>query len=407
MTTSVSKLSNGLHVATQKIEHAHSVALGIWVKSGTRHESKSKKGLSHLLEHMAFKGTAAKNSLEIARDFERLGAQINAYTSREVTSYHVRVLKEYVYDVLGYLADIFLNSQFNEEELVKEKKVVLQELAEAEDTPDDIIFDDLQDVAFPDQSMGWSILGERKTIKKITREDLLTQRETQYTGSNAVIAAVGDINHQDFLAHTASLFGELDQGSPNISEKATFKAGRKIDVRPLQQQHIAIGFEGVSFYDPLFYPLAIYSTLLGGGMSSRLFEEVREKRGLAYSIHTFNSVYTDTGLFGVYAGTEAKDSQEVIRIILDEIEKTTKHIHDDEILRAKNQVKSSVLMNLENLSSSAETLAGNILYWKKPIEPLEIIEKIDNIGMQDLKQIALQLLERPHALASVGPFENF
>src|SRR3990167_1654439 len=314
MTVRITTLENGLRVITDNIPGVATATLGLWVQVGARYEPAALNGISHFLEHMAFKGTATRTAKQIAEEIENVGGHLNAYTSRENTAYHARVLAADVPLALELIADIIQNSTFEEQEVARERNVILQEIGQTLDTPDDIIFDYFQEIAFPNQPLGRSILGKPAIVEKISGDDLRNYINQEYTASRMVFAAAGAVTHDQIVDLCQKHFVKLPTHPTKDYEKAMYKGGNFFEKKELEQVHLLVGFESCPYGHPAYFPFAVFSNLLGGGMSSRLFQEVREKRGLVYSISCFNSVFRDTGIFGIYAGTSEEKVSELIPV---------------------------------------------------------------------------------------------
>jgi predicted Zn-dependent peptidase len=403
MTIQVSTLANGLRIVTDTIPSIETAALGIWVNIGTRHEKAQINGIAHMLEHMAFKGTTTRKARDIAEQIEAVGGYLNAATSREMTTYYARILKDDVPLALDILSDILQNSVFEPEELEHERAVILQEINQAYDTPDDIIFDYFQETAFPNQTMGYPILGTAEIIKQIDRKTLLAFMQDYYVASRMVLAAAGNVNHDQIVSIADKCFANLKSHTSISHEPAFYAGGEGRYKRDLEQVHMILGFEGVCMDHRDYYAASVLATLFGGGMSSRLFQEVREKRGLVYSIYAFKSSYTDTGLFAIYAGTGAEQVKDVIPTICDEINKVTHFIEDRELIRAKAQLKASLLMGLESTSNRCEQLAQQMLFHGRPLTSAEITERIEVVNIEDLKRVAKTIFTSIPTLTSLGP----
>jgi predicted Zn-dependent peptidase len=298
----VSTLNNGLRVASDPMDTVETVSVGVWIEAGARDEDATVNGASHLIEHMVFKGTERRDARSIAEEIEAVGGHLNAHTSREYTAYYAKVLKDDAALAVDILADIVQNAKLDAEELERERAVVIQEIMQSHDTPDDIVFDRFQEAAFPRQPIGRSVLGTAELIRNIPREALVAYVNAHYRASGIVLAAAGRIEHDRLLALANDAFGRLEAGAAKQREPAVYVGGDCRENRDLEQAHIILGFEGLAYRDPDFYALSVLSTLLGGGMSSRLFQEIREKRGLVYSIYSFPSSFVDGGVFGIYAG---------------------------------------------------------------------------------------------------------
>ncbi len=286
MSIRVTRLSNGLRVATHQMPHLGTVALGVWVASGARHESAREHGISHLLEHMAFKGTARRSAQDIAEEIEQVGGDLNAATSLDTTYYYARVLRDDVAIALDILADIIQNPRYSEDELERERDVILQEIAGTKDSPDDTVYDLAQDAAYTDQPLGRPILGTPASVTSFTTGDLRTFLKARYRAGSMVLSAAGNVDHDALVRHAEAFFKDLGAGQPTTAESAHYVGGARASEKPFEQAHVVMGFEGMAYKDPAFYAAQVFSGLFGGGMSSRLFQEVREKRGLCYSIYS-------------------------------------------------------------------------------------------------------------------------
>ncbi|MGB0750198.1 MAG: M16 family metallopeptidase, partial [Magnetospiraceae bacterium] len=322
MSTRLTVLDNGMRVVTDAMETVETASLGVWVEAGTRHETPQVNGISHLLEHMAFKGTRRRDARAIAEEIEAVGGQMNAYTSRENTAYYAKVLKEDVGLALDVIADILQNSVMDPEELARERSVIVQEIRQANDTPDDIIFDHFQETAFPDQAIGRPVLGTEHLVETMPRESILAYMRDHYSPSRLVLSAAGRVNHVEIVNMAEAAFTDLTAGPSEAFDPLVYKGGDYRESRNLDQVQFVLGLEGAAYDSPDYYPMTILTTILGGGMSSRLFQEVREKRGLAYSIYAFASSYVDGGVFGIHAGTGAGELEELVPVIADALTET-------------------------------------------------------------------------------------
>ncbi len=403
----VTTLANGLRVASADMPGLETAAVGVWVNAGARNETLELNGVSHLLEHMAFKGTRRRNALAIAEEIESVGGHLNAYTSREQTAYLARVLKDDVPLAVDLLADILQHTTMPEDELTREREVVIQEIAQVHDTPDDMVFDDFQETAFPDQPIGRSILGTVDKVGGFSRQALMRYMGSLYSAENMVAVAAGRIDHDDFVELIATAFDSLPPAIPCTVEPAIYRGGDKRSERDLEQVHLVVGFNGVPFGDSAFFAEQVMSTALGGGMSSRLFQEVREKRGLAYSVFSFATSYADSGLFGIYAGTGETHVGELMPVICDEVAKIAAAIDDDELDRARTQIKASLLMLLESPSSRCEQIARHMMIYGRPLPPEELIERIDAVDGDAVTAAARRLIEdgRP-TITALGPISG-
>ncbi|MFK4642946.1 putative Zn-dependent peptidase [Bradyrhizobium ottawaense] len=341
MSVEISKLASGLTVVTDKMPHLETAALGVWAGVGGRDEKPNEHGISHLLEHMAFKGTTKRSSREIVEEIEAVGGDLNAGTSTETTSYYARVLKADVPLALDVLADILANPAFEPDELEREKNVIVQEIGAAQDTPDDVVFEHLNELCYPDQPMGRSLLGTAKTLRAFNRDSLRDYLSTHYRGPDMVVAAAGAVDHKQVVAEVEKRFASFEATPGPKPQAAMFgKGGAKVVHRELEQAHLTLALEGVPQSDLSLFSLQVFTNILGGGMSSRLFQEVREKRGLCYSIYSFHAPYTDTGFFGLYTGTDPADAPEMMEVVVDIMNDSVETLTEAEIARAKAQMKA-------------------------------------------------------------------
>ncbi|MFY7777447.1 MAG: M16 family metallopeptidase, partial [Elstera sp.] len=384
----LSTLRNGLTVLTDTMPGAETVSLGVWVGVGTRDEAAEQNGIAHVLEHMAFKGTLSLSAREIAEKIEDVGGHLNAYTTREHTAYYAKVLAADTPLAVSLLADILLNSVFDGEELTRERAVILQEIGQAMDTPDDVIFDQFQEIAYPDQPLGRPVLGRAEIVESITREQLSAYLKRHYHPKNMIVAAAGKIDHAAFEALVSAAFGDMTGSAiETLPAHARYIGGTQIEARDLEQSHLVIGFPTVSANDPDYYALSVYSTILGGGMSSRLFQEVREKRGLVYSVYSFASTYRDTGLMGIYAGTGPEELAKLIPVIADEIQRLPDTLTAPEIARAHAQLRAGTLMARESTSARVEALAQNFLTYGRTVEVAEVLERLAAVSTEDIRRL--------------------
>ncbi len=391
-------------VITDDMPHLESASLGIWVKAGSRSESLAEHGISHVLEHMAFKGTSSRNALQIAEAIENVGGDLNAATSVEHTGYFARVLKEDVPLAADILSDILQNSLFEQTELDREQQVIVQEIGAARDNPDDHVFDLFQEAAFPDQPIGRTILGTVDSVKSFSPGTIRDYMERNYVGDQMVVCAAGNVDHDELVRIATDRFGDLKPHGAPVPEKAQYVGGENRVLSDHEQAHIVLGFEGRAYNSDGFYAAQILASILGGGMSSRLFQEVREKRGLCYSVYSFHWAFADSGIFGVAASTGEEEVTDLIPVVVDELLKATETITEDEVLRVRNQIRAGLLMSLESPSSRAGQLARQQILWGRPIPLQETVERINRITADRVKQIARQVLDKSSfSLAGVGP----
>ena len=403
MTVELSRLPSGLAVVTDAMPHLETASLGVWVGSGSRYEEVDEHGISHLLEHMAFKGTSRRTAREIVETIEAVGGDLNAGTGVEITAYYARVLKADVPLALDVLSDILTDPAFDPEELTREQNVIVQEIGAVEDTPDDIVFDHLQSTAFPDQAVGRSILGTPATVRSLTGRKLRAYLGRTYRASDMVIAAAGAIDHQTVLGEAERRFAKLNGAAASRPAPARFRGGSRIDARDLEQVHIAMALEGLPQRNADLYSLHVFTHIVGGGMSSRLFQEVREVRGLCYAIYAFHSPYVDTGLFGLYAGTDQVDAPELMRVVIGEIQSAAETLTEREVARAKAQMKAGILIALESSSARAEQLARQLIMHGRPIPVEEIVAKVDAVTVESARAAGRALIRRSRpALAVLG-----
>lgn len=399
----VTRLGSGLTVITEQMPRVETVSVGAYVAAGARFETAEENGISHFLEHMAFKGTERRSARVIAEEIELVGGHINAYTAREQTAYYVKLLKEDLELGADIIGDILGHSTFEPEELERERSVILQEIGQANDTPDDIIFDHFQEAAFPDQPVGRPVLGTASVIERLKRGSLLSYMQVHYGAGNVVLAGAGALTHERVLALAERHFTDLSARRAPAASPAQYRGGEHRETRDLDQVHIVLGFPSVGYADTDFYPVLLLATLLGGGMSSRLFQEVREKRGLVYSIYSFTAPYHDGGLFGIYAGTGEKEVEELMPVVLEELGKVQKEVAEEELARARAQVKASLLMSLESTGSRCEQLARQWQIYGRVIPIAETVAKIAAVGLDDVQRAARRLFRAPPTLAVLGP----
>nr|WP_283055212.1 pitrilysin family protein [Thetidibacter halocola] len=400
-------MENGLRIVTERMPGLQSAAIGIWVCAGGRHERPEQNGVAHFLEHMAFKGTARRSALQIAEAIEDVGGYINAYTSREVTAYYARVLgadTELALDVIG---DILMNPVFDPKEIETERHVILQEIGQALDTPDDVIFDWLQEKAYPGQALGRTILGETARIRAFDREDLATFVTEHYGPDQLILSAAGDVDHDRIVTQAREIFGGLIRRPGRSADPARFAGGEARHEKRLEQAHVALAFDGPGYRHADYYTGQIYSIALGGGMSSRLFQEIREKRGLCYTIFAQSGAYADTGMTTIYAGTSADEIGDLMTLTIDEMKRAVEDMSVAEIDRARAQMKAGLLMGLESPSSRAERMARMLQIWGE-VPPIEsTVAKIDAVTPEDVRRFAeAQAVTSPAALALYGPVKR-
>lgn len=399
----LSRLANGLTVATESIPGIRTATVGVWVAAGSRHEREDEHGLSHLIEHMAFKGTERRSARRIAEDVENVGGEINAATSTEFTSYSARVLAEDVGLAVDVLGDILANSLFDPGELAREKNVILQEFASIEDSPDDVVTDAFMEVAFAGQAIGRPILGRPDTIESFDAGMIRAFMARQYGPDRMVLAAAGTIDHDRLVEAAEAALGGLVSAAPPGLEAAAYRGGERRLRRKLEQANVVIGLPGVSFRDPAYFATHMFAHALGGGLTSRLWHEVRETRGLAYSIDAFHWPFTDCGLFGIGAGTSAGDLAELVEVSLRMARETAATLQPDELARAKAQLKVAMLASLETPGGRIERAARQILAWGRVIPPEETVAHVEAVTVDEVREAGRVALGGPPTLAAIGP----
>ncbi|MCP1198212.1 pitrilysin family protein [Notoacmeibacter sp. MSK16QG-6] len=405
MRVQTTTLANGLIVATETRSHVESVALGLWNNSGSRHERPDEHGIAHLLEHMAFKGTRRRSAEDIAFEIENVGGEINASTSVETTSFFARVLKEDVGLATDILCDILRDSVFDEDELQREKHVIVQEIGAAMDTPDDIVFDRFAETAFQGQPVGRSVLGTRETIEEFSSEQLRSYLDREYGADRMIAVAVGAVEHEDFLREIESRLGDLGfHSGDDTSPEAVYTGGDFRETRSLLDAQILIGFEGKPFLARDFYASQLLATVLGGGMSSRLFQEVRERRGLCYSVSAFHWSFSDTGLFGIHAATGEEDIADLVPVILEEMMELPNSVRKDEVDRARAQLRASLFMSGESSMSRASQIARQLLIHGRVLPRQEIMDRLSDISVDRVGDLAYRTFSgSAPTVAAIGP----
>ncbi len=396
-----------MRIVSDPMPSLETAAVGVWVDTGARHESLEENGISHVLEHMAFKGTESRTALDIAENIEAVGGHLNAYTSRDQTAYYARILKDDVPLATEILGDILQHSIFDDEELLREKEVIVQEIGQTNDTPDDVIFDHLQETAYAGQAVGRSILGTADRVRGFSRETVSGYMKNRYLASKMVLSASGAVDHDSLVELAENCFSDLPVSGATDMQAASYTGGEYREERDLEQVHFALSVPGLSYQDEDFYAVQILSGLLGGGMSSRLFQEVREKRGLCYSVFSFSSSFADSGLFTVYAGTGEQQIGDLGQVICDELIKVTEEITEAELARAKAQHKAGLLMGQENPAARCEVHARQMLIYDRVISTSEITQKIESVTPIQLTSLANRLFSDVQpSLAALGPIKN-
>ena len=402
----ITRLANGLTVATEAMPGLATATLGVWVGAGSRNERPEEHGLSHLIEHMAFKGTATRSARRIAEDIENVGGEINAATSVEQTSYTARVLGEDAEVALDVLGDILTRSVFEAGELAREKGVILQEYAAVEDTPDDVVYDAFTEAAFPDQPIGRPILGRPETIQSFDRAAIEAYLAREYTPGRMVLAAAGAVEHDAIVAAAEKHFGAMPASEAPEAVPGQYRGGERRMKRKLEQANLVLGLPGLSFRDDTYYATHLFAQVLGGGLTSRLWHEVRETRGLAYEIHAFHWPFSDCGLFGIGAGTAGADLPGLVDVTLACLRDAAGTVDEAELARAKAQLKVALLSALETPGGRIERTARQLLAWGRIIPAAEVIAKVDAVTTDDVRAAGRALIAGAPTLAAIGPIKT-
>jgi len=408
MTSNLTRLANGLRVVSHHMAHVETVSLGVWVAAGARHEQESQHGISHLLEHMAFKGTERRTASDIAEQIEAVGGELNAATSLETTAYFARMLKGDLPLALDILADILQAPRFSEDELEREREVILQEIAATRDSPDEMAYELLQDAAFPEQAIGRPILGTTRSVKGFRAPDLRDFLRANYGATRMVLSAAGNVDHGELVRHVEALFGAMNGGGGGRYEPARYVGGVRTMAKAFEQSHLVMAFAAPSYRAPEFYTAQVFSGLLGGGMSSRLFQEVRERRGLCYAIYSTCWALADAGLFAIHAATGPEMMAELINVVGGELVRAAAEPPSEaELARSKAQLKAGLLMGLESSSARAEQMARQLLLFDRLISPPELVERIEAVTAEAVRDLAARLFKGSQpSVAVVGAGRN-
>lgn len=403
-------LESGLRVVTEHIPYVRSVSVGVWVTAGSRYEAPNNNGISHLLEHMVFKGTSNRTAEQIAQSLEAVGGQLNAFTSRELTCYYAHILDEYLLIAVDVLADILCNSIFDPGEIEKEKKVVIEEIKNLNDTPDDLIHDLFAKAVWEPHPLSRSILGTEENIKGFTRQDVVQYLEEQYRADRVVIAAAGNVNHDQLVGWVEDKFRFSEAQPDSLTQEGLPPISTKVEVysRDISQVHLCIGTRTFPFYDPRRYAMLALNTILGGGMSSRLFQNIREKTGIAYSIYSYVDFLRDTGIFGTYAGIDVSQFKKALRLILVEFQKLkSQPLTQEELFRVKSQLKGNLMLGLESTSNRMTRLAKTEIYLNRYFTLDETLAAVERVTEEEVLEVAKELLEPDRLnLTILGPVEE-
>ena len=408
MSVNMTRLANGMTVVSDQMSHLKSSAVGVWVNAGSRSEDENEHGISHLLEHMAFKGTETRSAVQIVEEIESVGGDVNASTGIENTSYFVRILEDDLPLAIDILGDILANSTFDEEELEREKQVIIQEIGAAYDMPEDRVFDHILEQAYPDQPLGRTILGTPETVQGFSSFDIENYMGTHYHGPNMILSAAGAVRHDDLVDLGEKAFSGFSKTPPKPLQKAVYKGGESRDLqKDLMEAQVVLGFEGCSFTDDNYYVAQLLAAILGGGMSSRLFQEVREKRGLCYSIYTLHWGFEDSGLFGIHAATAAEHLPELLPVITGELTRVAEDLTQQELERARAQIKAGLLMGTESPASRASQLSRQVVLYGRPRLLEEMEETVADVSVADVRALAEKIFcSGVPSMASVGPVQN-
>lgn len=399
---------NGLRIVTEKIPSVRSVALGIWVGTGSKYETKQDNGISHFLEHMFFKGTTSRSAKEIAETFDEIGGNVNAFTSKEYTCYYARVLDQHAPIALDVLADMYFHSVFDEEELEKEKNVVIEEISMYEDTPDDLVHDLIARASFADHPLGSSILGTEEVLRALKRDDLINYIERRYLPANTVVTVAGNFD-ESLIEEIKRRFSAFQRQAPAFDvAQPVFAANAIPQHKATEQAHLCISLPGYPVGHEEIYSLILLNNVLGGSMSSRLFQEIREERGLAYSVYSYHSSYKETGTFTIYTGTAPEQVGQVFDIVAHVLRDVAENgITDKELNKGKEQLKGSLMLSLESTNSRMSRLGKNELLLGRHLSLDEILAKIDRVSHESVHAVARELFRSKLALAMVSPLDGF
>lgn len=405
MNINQTKLENGLNIITENVSNVETVTIGVWIDVGTRNENKEINGISHMLEHMAFKGTRKRSSKEIAEAIENIGGEINAYTSMEFTAYYVRVLKEYIPIAIDILSDIIQNSIFPHDEITKEKSVIIQEINQINDNPEELIFDVAQEVAFLNQSLGLPTLGTKKSVLSLTRENIICFMKNHYYTSNIVLSASGNLSHKNFVDTIINSEFNTSYKQNNFKKRENYSHycnGLKHISKDLEQVHLILGFSGISFYNPDYYSMLILNSIIGTGMASKLFQKVREDHGLAYNIYSYTQNYRDNGIINIFAGTSVDFVQDLLLLVIRELKNLRSSITEEDLIRAKALIKSSMFIGLEDTFTRCRRLAVQFLIHERIIPLNEILMRINLISKKQIIDLSEKIFSKDPILVSIG-----
>ena len=395
-------LANGLRVASRQMPSMETAAVGLYADTGSRHEPKRLNGIAHLFEHMVFKGAGGRSAFEISEAIEDVGGDLNASTDRDGTNFMASVMAEHIPLGVELISDMILRPHFTSVELEREKDVVLQELGEARDTPSDIIFDDLQSAAFADQPLGRSVLGDEESIAAATVEDLHDWRRSQYRCGSLSLVAAGKVDHGQLVDLAAAYFADLPGGTNLAPEPAHFTGGDRVGRTNSDQAHLALGFAGPAQLDDDYYAARLFADAVGGGMSSRLFQQLREERGLAYTVYASLCPWRDAGLFSIYAATARRQSAAAAQLIEEIVTDAAETVTQREVDRVRTQAKAGLLMSMESPWGQAHYVARQLSIHGRLVEPSEVVAELATVGVEDVRLAGAKMLSGPRARATIG-----
>ena len=393
----IDELNNGIKIVTEEIPFVRSISFGIWVKVGSQHENLDTNGISHFIEHMIFKGTKKRNAKKIAEDMDAIGGQINAFTTKQMTCFYFKILDENFDKALEIMADMFLNSSFDEKEMSREKKVILEEINMYEDTPEELVFEVLNQKVFDGSSLAYPILGSTQNVESFSHNDIANYYNNNYTGDNIIISVAGNFKKNNMLDKIKSYFGDIKNTSElknKLESEPKYKKSIVLKQKNIEQVHICLGFPGVKNNLDDIYKLALFNTIFGGGMSSRLYQKIREENGLAYSLFSYNYSFDNIGLFSIYAGINPNKVEDCVKLIISEIKNLEfNKITQEELLKTKEQLKASYLLGLESSSSRMNALGKSMILYNKILTPDEIINKINQVSLKEIQELINQIFD--------------
>lgn len=394
-------LDNGVRIVCERIPYVRSVSIGIWVKTGSRNENRQNNGISHFIEHMLFKGTEKRNAKEIAESIDNIGGQLNAFTGKECTCFYAKTLDSHLYLVLDVLSDMFFNSLFTKKDIGVEKKVILEEIGMYEDSPEELVHDILSEAVWDGDPIGYSILGTEKALKRFDKEMILQYMLKNYTPKNTVISVAGNFDENMLMEHIKKYYQSWISSEVRNDDfkEVIFNSGTKIKEKDTEQVHLCLGFKGIEHGNDMLYSLLAVNNIFGGGMSSRLFQKIREKKGLVYSIYSYPSAYRNTGLFTIYAGMNPENLNNVIELISNETKILIKNgIKPSDLEKSKEQLKGNYILGLESTSSRMNSIGKSELMLGQIDTPEEVLEKISSISMNSINEV----IEKTFDLENIG-----